>query len=128
MAKSWVGNDEPRSEELHQSPCTHGIFRQPPECGEVSQDYIVSLTAFQAHCFRVSELTQKEIMSTFLLDLVGIAKTLLTREEGQSMTEYALLVALISFGCVAGEAAVANSVNHTFISLATTITAGVERQ
>jgi Flp pilus assembly pilin Flp len=67
-------------------------------------------------------------MSTFLLNLVSFAKTLLAREEGQSMTEYALLAALLSFGCVAGEAAIANSVNHTFIALATTITAGIEQQ
>jgi Flp pilus assembly pilin Flp len=72
-------------------------------------------------------LTWKEIMSTFFLNLVEIGKALLAREDGQGMAEYALLVALMSFGCVAGEAAIANSVNHIFISLATTITTGVEQ-
>jgi Flp pilus assembly pilin Flp len=67
-------------------------------------------------------------MSTLLLNFAAVAKTLLAREDGQSMAEYALLVALISFGCIAGEATVANSVNHTFIALATTITSGVEQQ
>jgi Flp pilus assembly pilin Flp len=65
-------------------------------------------------------------MSAFFLKLVGITKSLLAREEGQGLTEYALVAALISFGCIAGEAAVANSVNHVFISLGTTITTGVQ--
>ncbi|WP_348261275.1 hypothetical protein P8935_15880 [Telmatobacter sp. DSM 110680] len=54
-------------------------------------------------------------------------QSLAERTEGQSMTEYAMAVGLIAFGCVAGEAAIATSVNHVFIALATTITNGVMR-
>jgi Flp pilus assembly pilin Flp len=41
------------------------------------------------------------------------------------MTEYAMAVGLIAFGCVAGEAAVATSVNRIFVSLSTVILNGV---
>ena len=36
------------------------------------------------------------------------------------MTEYAMAVGLIAFGCIAGEAAIATSVNRVFISIGTT--------
>ena len=54
-------------------------------------------------------------------------QSLADRTEGQSMTEYAMAVGLIAFGCIAGEAAVATNVNHIFVTLATTITNGVLR-
>jgi Flp pilus assembly pilin Flp len=41
------------------------------------------------------------------------------------MTEYALAVSLIAFGCIAGEAAVATHVNQVFVALGTTISNGV---
>jgi Flp pilus assembly pilin Flp len=64
-------------------------------------------------------------MNELFLKLYVAAKSVLAREAGQSMSEYAMAVGLIAFGCVAGESAVATSVNHTFIALATTITAGI---
>ena len=64
-------------------------------------------------------------MNERFLKLYLAAKLGLSGDNGQSMTEYAMAVALIAFGCVAGEATVASSVNHTFIALATTITTGV---
>ena len=64
-------------------------------------------------------------MQDLFLKLYVGAKLALARNDGQAMAEYAMAVALIAFGCVAGEAAIATSVNHTFIALATTITNGV---
>lgn len=64
-------------------------------------------------------------MQNLALKLGTIAKFLLDRTEGQGMTEYAMAIALIAFGCIAGEAAIATSVNHIFISLGTTIVNGV---
>jgi Flp pilus assembly pilin Flp len=64
-------------------------------------------------------------MNDLFLKLYLAAKSKLASDAGQGMSEYALAVALIAFGCVAGEAAIASSVNHTFIALATTITGGI---
>jgi Flp pilus assembly pilin Flp len=64
-------------------------------------------------------------MQDLFLKLYASAKLAMSQNDGQAMAEYAMAVALIAFGCVAGEAAVATSVNHTFIALATTITTGV---
>jgi hypothetical protein len=41
------------------------------------------------------------------------------------MTEYAMAVGLIAFGCVAAEAAIATSVNRVLVATATTIVNGV---
>lgn len=66
-------------------------------------------------------------MNDLFLNLYLATKSILGRKHGQSMTEYAMAVGLIALGCVAGESAVAHSVNQTFIVLATTITTGVAR-
>jgi len=52
-------------------------------------------------------------------------QTLLDRNDGQGLTEYALAFTVIALGTVAGESAVAQQVNHTFIAIATTITTGI---
>lgn len=64
-------------------------------------------------------------MNDLFLKLYLAARTALLHDKGQSMSEYAMAVALIAFGCVAGEATIASSVNHTFIALATTISGGI---
>jgi len=64
-------------------------------------------------------------MQDLILNLQLAARNLLEQTDGQGMTEYAMTVALIAFGCIAGEAAVATSVNHIFDSLGTTILNGV---
>jgi Flp pilus assembly pilin Flp len=64
-------------------------------------------------------------MQDLILKLYFAAKTELERPDGQGMTEYAMAVGLIACGCVAGEAAVATSVNHVFTTLATSILNGV---
>ena len=67
------------------------------------------------------------MMQDLILKLYFAARTQLQRTDGQGMTEYAMAVGLIAFGCVAGEAAVATSVNHVFETLATSILNGVIR-
>ncbi|HMG85649.1 MAG TPA: hypothetical protein VK574_07890 [Terracidiphilus sp.] len=64
-------------------------------------------------------------MQDLILKLYAAAKFVLDRTEGQGMTEYAMAIGLIAFGCIAGEAAVATSVNHIFVSIGTTIVNGV---
>lgn len=64
-------------------------------------------------------------MQDFILGLYLAAKSALARNSGQSMTEYAMAVGLIALGCVAGEAAIATSVNHVFVAMGTTILNGV---
>jgi Flp pilus assembly pilin Flp len=64
-------------------------------------------------------------MQDLILKLYLTAKSVLDRTEGQGMTEYAMAVGLIAFGCIAGEAAVATSVNRIFVSLSTVILNGV---
>jgi Flp pilus assembly pilin Flp len=66
-------------------------------------------------------------MQDRFLKLYVAAKAALAQSDGQSMTEYAMAVGLIAFGCIAGEAAIATNVNHVFVALATTITNGVLR-
>jgi Flp pilus assembly pilin Flp len=66
-------------------------------------------------------------MNDLFLKIYVAARSLLSCEDGQGITEYAMTVALIAFGCVAGEAAVAHSVNDVFISITSTITGGVFR-
>ena len=64
-------------------------------------------------------------MNSLFLKLYVKAQDLMYRQDGQSMSEYVMAVGLIALGAVAGETAIARSVNQTFIALATTITTGV---
>ena len=74
------------------------------------------------------EQREKAKMNNLFLKLYAAAQTALAREHGQSMSEYALAFSLIALGCVAGQSAVASSINHTFIALATNITANTVAQ
>lgn len=64
-------------------------------------------------------------MNHLLLKIYLAANRVFSGEKGQSMTEYAMAVGLIALGCVAGETAIASSVNRTFVSLAAIIAAGI---
>jgi pilus assembly protein Flp/PilA len=48
-------------------------------------------------------------------------QNLMSREEGQDLVEYALVVALIAFGAVAGMKVLAGGVNNAFTTLSTTL-------
>lgn len=64
-------------------------------------------------------------MNDLFLKLYLAAQSLLQREDGQGLTEYALAFTVIALGTVAGQSAIAQQVNHTFIAITTTITAAV---
>ena len=60
-------------------------------------------------------------MNDFFFKRYVAAQAFLDRKNGQGLTEYALAFTIIALGTVAGESAVAEQVNHTFISIASTI-------
>ena len=61
---------------------------------------------------------RKANMHEVLMRLWLTSKALLEQSDGQAMSEYALVFALVAFGCIAGQHAVATSVNQVFITLA----------
>ncbi len=52
---------------------------------------------------------------------IGI-QSLLAREEGQDLIEYALVVALIAFAATAGMTSLATDINTAFVKIGTTLT------
>ena len=52
-------------------------------------------------------------------------QNLLSREEGQDLIEYALLVALISLGAVAGMGRLAGDINNAFNTVGSTLSASI---
>ena len=60
-------------------------------------------------------------MNTMLLKLYVKFQDLMSREEGQDLVEYALVVALIAFGAIAGMKILANGLNNAFITISTTL-------
>lgn len=62
------------------------------------------------------------IMKDMLLNLSAKIQTLMQREEGQDLIEYALVVALIAFAATAGMKTLATDINVAFTSIGTTLT------
>ncbi len=60
-------------------------------------------------------------MNTMLFKLYVKFQDLKNGEEGQDLVEYALVVALIAFGAVAGMNALAGGINNAFNSISTTL-------
>ena len=60
-------------------------------------------------------------MNTMLLKLYVKFQDLATREEGQDLVEYALVVSLIAFGATAGMKALATGLNSAFQGISTTL-------
>ncbi len=48
-------------------------------------------------------------------------QTLMAREDGQDLVEYALLVALIALVCIGGVSKVATAVNTVFSNISTSL-------
>ena len=61
-------------------------------------------------------------MNQFLFRTFVALQYLLPQQEGQDLVEYALLVALIAFGCTAGMGTLATSINNAFNSIASALT------
>jgi pilus assembly protein Flp/PilA len=60
-------------------------------------------------------------MNTMLLKLYVKFQDLASREEGQDLVEYALVVALIAFGATAGMKALATGLNTAFSNISSTL-------
>ena len=56
------------------------------------------------------------------LCLLTKLRSLISREEGQDLIEYALVVALIAFAATAGMTTVASNINTAFSNIGTTLT------
>jgi len=64
-------------------------------------------------------------MKDMLLKLYIKSQDLLSREDGQDLVEYALIVALIALACCAGMKSLATAISNGFTTLGTTITSDV---
>ena len=64
-------------------------------------------------------------MQQALSNLYPSVRNLFAREEGQDLVEYALVVALIAFGAIAGMGFLATGINNAFSGIATTLTTQV---
>jgi len=60
-------------------------------------------------------------MNKTLLKLYVRIQNLASREEGQDLVEYALVVALIAFGATAGMSSLATGLNTAFSNISTTL-------
>ncbi len=60
-------------------------------------------------------------MNEMLLKLCIMFQNLKSREDGQDLVEYALVVALIALGAVAGMGALASGINNAFVTISTTL-------
>ncbi len=60
-------------------------------------------------------------MKTALWNIYVRMQGLLSKEDGQDLIEYALVVALIAFAATAGMSSVANSINTAFGNIANTL-------
>ncbi len=59
-----------------------------------------------------------------LLDCLKFTRTLkclLSQDSGQDLVEYALVVALIAFGCTAGMQSLAGGINTAFLNIVTVL-------
>jgi pilus assembly protein Flp/PilA len=64
-------------------------------------------------------------MNTMLLKLYIKFQDLASREEGQDLVEYALVVALIAFGATAGMNALAGGINKAFGQISTNLASNI---
>jgi pilus assembly protein Flp/PilA len=72
------------------------------------------------------EINPREIqMNTLLLKMFVKFQDLASREEGQDLVEYALVVALIAFGAIAGMKVLATGLNNAFTTISTTLASAV---
>jgi pilus assembly protein Flp/PilA len=60
-------------------------------------------------------------MNTLFLKILANVQSLMNREDGQDLVEYALLVALVALVAVAGVNQVASAINTVFSSISTTL-------
>jgi pilus assembly protein Flp/PilA len=64
-------------------------------------------------------------MNTMLLKMYVKFQDLTSREEGQDLVEYALVVALIAFAAVAGMKTLATAINNEFLNISSLLASSV---
>ncbi len=64
-------------------------------------------------------------MNDLMIKMYVAAKMLIEREEGQDLVEYALVVALIAFGAIAGMNVLAKGLNNAFSDIAVTLNSNI---
>lgn len=64
-------------------------------------------------------------MSTIQSAIYAFLRNILARDEGQDLVEYALIMAMITLGSVAGMSSLASGINDAFSGVATTLTTNV---
>jgi len=64
-------------------------------------------------------------MQSLAVRVYILVLNLFTREEGQDLVEYALVVALIAFGAITGMGYLATGINSAFSTIASTLTSHV---
>lgn len=75
--------------------------------------------------YGTSRVLEEEDMQQSVSSLYMSAGNLLARDEGQDLVEYALVVALIAFGAIAGMGFLAAGINNAFSTVATMVTTNV---
>jgi len=60
-------------------------------------------------------------MNSVSAKLYLFVRSLLEREEGQDLVEYALVVALIAFGAILGMQGLASGINNAFTGISNTL-------
>jgi pilus assembly protein Flp/PilA len=68
---------------------------------------------------------EKTQMNTMLLKLFVKFQDLISREEGQDLVEYALVVALIALGATASMKTLATGISAAFTSISTQLSSAV---
>jgi pilus assembly protein Flp/PilA len=64
-------------------------------------------------------------MTTVINSLYLHVRSLVEREEGQDLVEYALVVALIAFGAITGMKFLAGGLNNAFSDIANVLTSSI---
>jgi len=66
-----------------------------------------------------------EQMNNLLIKLYVKFQEFASREEGQDLVEYALVVALIAFGATAGMKSLATGINTAFTNISTALSSNI---
>jgi len=64
-------------------------------------------------------------MNDLMVKMYLTLKSLIAREEGQDLVEYALVVALIAFGAIAGMKFLATGLNSAFNNIADVLSSNI---
>ena len=64
-------------------------------------------------------------MTSFPIAIYTFLRNLLVRENGQDLVEYALILAMISFGSITGMTFLASGINNAYSGVAATLTTNV---